>query len=252
MALNWKNAQDAEKRFWDTIYVDEISDISSYEKISFASGVDFLTKIMLRHSIDMRDFSGRKVLDLGCGPYGIIYGLSHLVNSGFCTDIEIYGLDPLMDYYKKYDTFPECKNLTLINAKGEETGLKTGSMDFIFSTNVVDHVDDPNAVIKEARRVLKDGGTFCIACHVLYPIYGPVAPLFRYIDVNHPHHFTYNVLTSTLAEHFEDVTLTYTSTMVEDQPDFTLSRIFKSPNLIRGMKRVLSNYVLKSVYFNCR
>jgi SAM-dependent methyltransferase len=252
MAVNWKDAQKAEKRFWDLIYLDEAKDISSYEKISFASGINFLTKIMHRHQVDMRHFSKKSVVDLGCGPYGLIYGLAHLSNLGFCSDSKIYGVDPLIKHYKKYQTFPESENLTLINAKGEDTGISDGTIDYVFSTNVVDHVDDPNAVIKEVRRILKKDGKFCVSCHVLYPVYAPISHLFKYIDVNHPHHFTFNVLEEMLKKHFDKVTHSYTSTMVEDQPDFAPSRILKSPNIKRGLKRVLSNYILKSVYFNCQ
>ena len=53
-------------------------------------------------------------------------------------------------------------------------------------------------------------------------------------------------------KYFDEVKVSYRATMIEDQPDFKFSKIFKSSSIFRGIKRAISNYILYSVYFNCQ
>lgn len=252
MARSWSKAQENEKKFWDEIYVKEVSDISSYKKVTFEVGIAFLLKTIMRHNLNLNRMSDSTVADIGCGPYGLVYGLSHFSNLGYLKGCNIMGIDPLMDLYRSYRIFPECPNTKLITSKGESTGIENNSVDFVFSSNVIDHVENPSEVISEVRRILKKDGIFCVSSHVLYPIFNPVAPIFKYIDKNHPHHFTQSKLVNLLKKQFNHVELTYSATMIEDHPDFAFRKLKKSPSLIRGLKRVSSNYIIKNIYINCR
>ena len=42
--------------------------------------------------------------------------------------------------------------------------------------------------------------------------------------------------------------ITYIASMIEDQPDFSFQSILKHPNIIRGIKRWLSTFVLDTTY----
>lgn len=251
MAKNWDVAQRNEKDFWDSVYALDNQDIATYQKITFESGINFLTKVALRHKLDLNTLSDKTLVDLGCGPYGLVYGLAHLSNLGWIKKCSIIGVDPLMDHYKKYGSFPTCSNLRLLASRGENIDLGSQSADLIISSNVIDHVEDPQAVISEVKRVLKPGGSFFVSSHVVKKMFTYSAPVFKYIDKNHPHHFSETSLIALLKRNFDNIEISYKASIVEDQPDFTISRIMKSYSFLRGIKRVASNYILESLYLNC-
>lgn len=251
MAKNWETAQKNEKQFWDNIYLNSEKDIKTHEPIKIETGLEYLFKNLNRYQLELRHLNGVNIGDLGCGPSGLALGLDFLRQKSSLNETRIFAIDPLMDHYESYGLIKSNKNLIFVPEKGENTGLKKNSLDFVFSLNAIDHVDDPMAVIREVRRILKPSGKFLVSSHVLYRIFATVAPLIKYVDRNHPHHFTEGYLRKLLEKEFERVELTYTATMVEDHPDFSFFRVLRSKTISRGIKRTLSDYILKSVYFSC-
>ena len=78
-------------------------------------------------------------------------------------NISIIAVDPLMDFYKnEIEILKESSNLKLLNNKGENIDIPDNSVDIIFSTNVLDHCENPEDVIKECFRILKPGGLFSV------------------------------------------------------------------------------------------
>lgn len=251
MAKTWESAQKNEKQFWDNIYLNNETDIITHQPIKIETGLEYLFKNLNRHKIGLNELNGKKIADLGCGPSGLALGLDYLMKNSSINSTTIFAIDPLMNHYEKYGLIKSNERLIFVPEKGETTGLEDNSLDMVFSLNAIDHVENPLSVIKEVRRILKPSGYFLISCHVLYSVFSPVSPIFKYVDKNHPHHFTENYLKKLLEKEFTQVNLTYSATMLEDHPDFALSRIFRSATILRGMQRVVSNYILKSVYFSC-
>lgn len=77
------------------------------------------------------------------------------------------GLEPCANTYSNLqNAILEFKNInlslpyTLIGRPGEDTGLPGGNFDFVLSSEVLEHVKDPEGVISEAYRVLKPQGKF--------------------------------------------------------------------------------------------
>jgi ubiquinone/menaquinone biosynthesis C-methylase UbiE len=241
MAKTWHEAQAAEKAFWESIYVGHKADIASYRPISDEEAASFTTTAFRRFSIHISSIKGKMLVDLGCGPYGVLKGLSSMVEGKFI------GIDPLMDTYRRFGTLPS--GVELLTAMGEQMPLDDASADFILSTNVLDHVNAPESVVKEVRRVLKRGGRFLPNVHVLYPAWRFSGPALKYLDENHPHHFTEATFSQILRKHFNEVVVTYRSAMFEDQPEFRYP--WRSPNILRGIKRFASHYILYSAYFSC-
>jgi len=253
MAKDWQGAQEAERVFWDDIYLHGKSDVETYMKISTEEAYRFLVKTLDRHGLTLDMLADQTVMDLGCGPYGLIKGIAESQEfDSSLKDTSICGVDPLMSHYSTYELIPSRDRVQLISSRGESVPLEDGSCDRIFCVNVIDHCESPAGLIKEARRLLSEGGEFHCSVHVLLNLYRPFSGLFKYIDKNHPHHFTDHSFRSELTRYFDSVEKTAEVSMVEDQPDFRFSRVLRSPSVLRGIKRASSNYIIYSAYYNCR
>jgi len=125
-------------------------------------------------------FPDSVVVDIGCGPVGII----SVVEAR-----EKVGIDPLMDEYKKiFDMEPDVK---YINAKGEEIPFPDNYADVVFCVNVLNHVQDPDKVLSEIARILKPEGKLYFDVHD------------NALSVGHPHLFTRESVYSLLSKHFQ-------------------------------------------------
>lgn len=253
MAVDWKDAQQNEKVFWDRIYSTERSEEETiYPKIDTPRAIRSARKLLGRHGLTFEDLPGKRLMDLGCGPAGVIKGISEHEDGAVLSKMEgLFGVDPLMDTYKTYGLIKSDEKIHLIQSKGEDIPLDSHSFDYIISSNAIDHCEFPEKVITEAARLIKPGGLFCPSVHVLYSIYEPIAPIFKYIDKNHPHHFTEEYFVKICRRHFSSVTVCFSATIAELRPEFRLSRIFRSKSILRGLKRAASNYIIKTIYLNC-
>lgn len=250
MAINWKTAQNNEKKFWENVYIKNDKDLV-YSKTSNEGWAGFAKKILARHQIKIENFEKKKILDLGSGPGGIVLGLKELI--GGTKDCQFICADPLMNFFKeKICILKEGQNLKLLNAEGENLPLKDKSIDIIFCTNVLDHCRNPGKVISEVRRILKDDGIFYPSLHLVYDYLFIFKNFIKLIDKNHPHHLTKKDIKKILKKNFSTVTVTDKKKIIHDQPLFTFKNIFKNKDKIRGIKRFLSNYVLYTSYFVCK
>jgi SAM-dependent methyltransferase len=91
------------------------------------------------------------LLDLGCGT-GFIPSLSHSLFE------HIVGVDITEEMMKKVDLSPG--NISLYNCVAENTPFDDGSFDMVTAYSFLDHLIDYTAVLKEAHRVLSNGGIF--------------------------------------------------------------------------------------------
>jgi SAM-dependent methyltransferase len=121
-------------------------------------------------------FSGRRVIDIGCGPFGLIHFLD---NAALRVRV-----DPLLAQYESKMDLP-APSLSL-SALGEHLPLAAASVDVAICFNALDHMCDPAAALAEVRRVLRPGGWLLLMIHT-FP--GWVRPFF-WVDRLHPHHWT--------------------------------------------------------------
>jgi SAM-dependent methyltransferase len=86
------------------------------------------------------------LLDLGCGPCTITVGLAEAVTPGPAVGVD---LDP---------TLPDgATGLTVVAADAHRLPFPDASFDAIYSSALLQHVPEPLAVLREARRVARPG-----------------------------------------------------------------------------------------------
>jgi SAM-dependent methyltransferase len=155
----WRVAQKGEKGLWDGVIHDDYF-ILNYTSIQTGKAPGLMSSL---------GRTPEKSLEVGIGPFGL--GVS-----AFLPEIPFrLALDPLppvsLDYSpvspdsKVHSTYELRAYMQRLRAPihyvqgcGEEIPVRTGTMDLVICCNVLDHVSDPDAVLREIYRVLKSDG----------------------------------------------------------------------------------------------
>jgi SAM-dependent methyltransferase len=180
-SARWREAQRLELDFWSrwaTLPPWRNLDIAKYWREELA------------HFGETWDcFHGVRVLDVGCGPFGLIHFIDHAA--------ERIRVDPLLAQYSQ--RLPLQGRQLSVCAMGESLPLANRSVDMAVCFNALDHMRDPAAALDEIARVLRPGGTVLFMIHT-FP--GWLRPLFR-LDRMHPHHYTAGSFASMVRNRFQ-------------------------------------------------
>jgi SAM-dependent methyltransferase len=116
-----------------------------------------------------RQVAGCRVLDVGCGdrPYD-----SLLTGSA-----EIVGFDVPGNPYAD------------VHGSIEEIPVEDASFDIVLCLQVLEHVPDPAAAVRELRRVAKPGGRVLASTHGVYPFHPNPNDLWRWTHTGLEHLF---------------------------------------------------------------
>lgn len=99
----------------------------------------------------------RRVLDYGCGSgYGSAM-IAERARSVMGVDVS----DEAVEYARVRHTKPNLDYRTI--SPGEALPFEAGSFDTVLSFQVIEHVSDPDAYLREVVRVLEPGGTLVMA-----------------------------------------------------------------------------------------
>ena len=107
-----------------------------------------------------QDVAGLRILDVGCGdrPYEpLLAGAAEIV--GF----DVPG-NPHADLHGSIDAIP----------------VPDGSFDVAVCLQVLEHVPDPAAAVRELRRVVRPGGRVLLSTHGIYPFHPNPDDLWRW------------------------------------------------------------------------
>lgn len=106
--------------------------------------------------IDKQFYSGKKILDIGCGPRGSLEWADEAA--------ERVGLDPLVDRYRELGI--DQHKMTYVNAPSEAIPFPDEYFDVALSLNSLDHVDDLDQTAREIKRVLAQAGFFFVMVEI--------------------------------------------------------------------------------------
>ena len=100
--------------------------------------------------------SGQRLLDVGCGPGTVTSGLARAVAPGLAT-----GLDAAADVLaqaREHAAETGLDNLEFVEGDVYALDYPDGSFDVVYANQLLQHLAEPVAALREMRRVLRAGG----------------------------------------------------------------------------------------------
>lgn len=143
----------------------------------------------------------RKILDIGCGPYPWCWDLLRGQSS---PKLECWGVDK-RDYFKSRELSPNF-HFALHDFENGMLPFASESFDLVTLLAVLEHLERPSLLLKEAVRVLKPGGTFILTTPTFLakPILEFLAFFLHAIDereiADHKHYFRKQEVRALLTE----------------------------------------------------
>lgn len=141
---------------------------------SRAAAIDYMNVSRVCEQVDLLtrysgSLEGKKVLEVGSG-FGLFVAFTNRFLRAECT-----GIEPAeSEFESTYQFSTKLLNKWSVDpffikrGKGESIPFEDDHFDVVYSTNVLEHVQDPQLVIQESVRVLKPGGTM----QIIVPNYG--------------------------------------------------------------------------------
>lgn len=192
----WKIAQESEREYWNEFNNERLigEEAERHEKKAKILEEEWKKFITLNKN--------SKILQIGCGPEDVI------------TYLKIgkrYAIDPLAEFYKKKFKL-NYGNLIFLEARGEELPFKDKFFDIVILANVLDHVESPEKILSEIKRILKDNGIFHFENIFYQKNFLRVAKIWEFFkrlftgkifNIHHPFMFSLSELKKLLNERFK-------------------------------------------------
>ena len=111
-----------------------------------------------RRSLDMARLGrGMKVADYGCGPGSFTIPAAQIVGDGgkvYAIDIHPLAISGVRGRASKKG----LRNVEPILVQGYNTGIEASSIDRVLLIDTIHRIEDPGALFRELRRILKQDG----------------------------------------------------------------------------------------------
>jgi ubiquinone/menaquinone biosynthesis C-methylase UbiE len=169
------------------------------------------------------DRTARRVLDIGCGDGTLTFELARRTD-------RVWGIDdallPLRLARAEFQRRPRVRAPLLSSADARWLPFPDETFDCVVLADVIEHIDGPEVVMEEARRVLRSGGQILVT-----------TPRRRGAEPAHEYHcreYTGGELSSLLSHTFADVQVQVF------QPAFS-ARLYERRTLGRKLFRIAIN-----------
>lgn len=221
--------------------------VMTYSQWQYSKGIDTI-KFYLDFTTKEEMFKDKTVLDIGCGAGGkTMYYASLGVKS-------IYGIEILEKYKEEAEALAlELKlsdKFKFISSDASKLNFEDNSIDTIIMNDAMEHVDNPDLVLKECMRVLTVGGRLYLNFPPYYHPFG--AHLSDAIAIPWVHMFFDD---KTLIEVYKEIV-----SKLPDGKERIEFRIAKKDNgeeyfsyinkmTLKRFKKILNNLNIKPVYY---
>lgn len=157
---------------------------------------------------DIVPFTRGRGLDLGCGPQK---AYPHMIGVDSCKDAELFGIQIKPDM--RVDT---CEDLSIFG---------TESFDFVFSSHLLEHIEDHTAALREWWRVVRQGGYL-----VLYLPHKDLYPRIGTSGANpdHVHDFCQDDIIDAMREVTDGWTLRWDEKRAEGT-EYSFLQVYQKP-----------------------
>lgn len=108
--------------------------------------------------LSVQDYSGKKVLDIGCGPMGSLEWADN-------ASLRI-GLDPLAHKYRSLPLGAAHHRMQYVAGTSERLPFQSSVFDFVTTFNNLDHVEDVATTIREIMRVASAGACVLVITEI--------------------------------------------------------------------------------------
>ena len=130
----------------------------------------FMNGLKLRYLLaDLAPVRG-KVLDVGCGAGSVAKAVKRER-----PDLHVVGCDVSSSALAVAEASPE--GVDFLPAQAEKLPFADGEFDFVWVFDVLEHVENPERMLREIARVVRPGGGF----HIVLPLEGQRWTLYRLI-----------------------------------------------------------------------
>ncbi len=140
---------------------EKASGIKGREEIVYLEMLNRVNALRRRLSKIRRIKESDKILEVGSGAHGLIFGFENRF---------AIGIDPLAVDYKRLFPFWQ-EDAKTIAAIGEKLPFEDESFEIVLSDNVIDHAENPVGIVEELARVLKPNGLLYFTVNVHHPVY---------------------------------------------------------------------------------
>ena len=151
------------------------------------------------------DLTGKKVLDIGCGDGVLVYLLAKAGAVVTGVDNEEHGLRFAEENLKARNEKGDL-SYAFVNTSAYTLPFEANSFDLVVSSEVIEHVQEPERMVREATRVLKVGGKLILTT--------PYRVTEKPQDPNHVKEYFPSELEALLSPSLTDITVKSTHHML--------------------------------------